>query len=244
MDRRPLPRPTNAQLAILTVLWELGPATVRQVHEALPAAARRGYTTTLKLMQIMAERGLVERDESARSHVYSAAVERGRLQDTLVGDLLSKAFGGSAAKLAIRALSTTPTSLRPFPHRSAYPVRTRCVRPAMRSSISAASSASRGFPSTVSWSTTSVSAARTQSPSDASFATAFALSRARRCVCASGDSPGRAISSTAGRAISNSKPSARSRSRRRGELLARISFVAAALADIRQPGGGGLRGAR
>ena len=83
---------------------------MREVHEGLPDDVRRGYTTTLKLMQIMAEKGLVERDEAQRSHVYTAAVERGQLQDTLVGDLLEKAFGGSAAKLAMRALSAAPTS--------------------------------------------------------------------------------------------------------------------------------------
>ena len=87
-------RPTDAQLAILNVLWELGPATVRQVHEGLPDEVRRGYTTTLKLMQIMAEKGLVERDESNR----------------LVGDLVEKAFGGSGAQLAMRALSNQPAS--------------------------------------------------------------------------------------------------------------------------------------
>jgi len=90
------PKPTDAQLAILNVLWSRGPSTVREVHEALPDDVRRGYTTTLKLMQIMAEKGLVERDESTRSHVYTAALERGRLQDTLVGELLDKAFGGGA----------------------------------------------------------------------------------------------------------------------------------------------------
>lgn len=105
MPRRPTPRPTDGQLAILSVLWELGPATVRQVHEALPSAARRGYTTTLKLMQIMAEKGLVERDESTRSHVYTARTTEGDMQDALVGDLLDKAFRGSAAKLALRALA-------------------------------------------------------------------------------------------------------------------------------------------
>ena len=106
----PRNKPTDAQLAILNVLWSRGSSTVREVHEDLPGELRRGYTTTLKLMQIMAEKGLVERNESARSHVYTAAVERGRLQDTLVGDLLDKAFGGSAAKLAMRALSSAPTS--------------------------------------------------------------------------------------------------------------------------------------
>ncbi len=73
---RPLPRPTDAELAILRVLWEHGPSTVRQVHEALAEARETGYTTTLKLMQIMAEKGLVTRDESRRTHVYTARLTR------------------------------------------------------------------------------------------------------------------------------------------------------------------------
>jgi predicted transcriptional regulator len=103
-------RPTDAQLAILGVLWRTGPATVRQVHEELPAAVRRGYTTTLKLMQIMAEKGLVLRDESARSHVYSAAVGEQDVKGRLVEDLMERAFGGSAAELALRALAHKPAS--------------------------------------------------------------------------------------------------------------------------------------
>jgi len=106
----PRSKPTDAQLSILNVLWSRGASTVREVHEALPENLRRGYTTTLKLMQIMAEKELVVRDETNRSHIYSAAAERAELQDTLVGDLLAKAFGGSAASLAIRALSSTPSS--------------------------------------------------------------------------------------------------------------------------------------
>jgi len=110
MKRHTSDRPTDAQLAILNVLWESGPATVRQVHERLPDELRRGYTTTLKLMQIMAEKGLVERDESSRSHVYSATSEEREMKDLLVGDLVDKAFGGSAALLAMRALSHKPAS--------------------------------------------------------------------------------------------------------------------------------------
>jgi len=98
-------RPTDAQLAILNVLWKLGPATVRQVHEALPATSRRGYTTTLKLLQIMAEKGLVARDASTRSHVYRARSSEDETKERLVEDLALKAFGGSAAQLAMSALS-------------------------------------------------------------------------------------------------------------------------------------------
>ncbi|MHC5002598.1 MAG: BlaI/MecI/CopY family transcriptional regulator [Planctomycetota bacterium] len=119
-SRRPTPkpdpaaRPTAAELAILNVLWDAGPSTVRQVHDALPASIRRGYTTTLKLMQIMAEKELVYRDESGRSHVYSARTSRRATQSHLVGDLVDRAFGGSSAKLVLRALSeqsATPDEL-------------------------------------------------------------------------------------------------------------------------------------
>jgi predicted transcriptional regulator len=103
-------RPTDAQLAILNVLWRIGPATVRQVHEELPDEVRRGYTTTLKLMQILAEKGMAVRDESARSHVYSATTGEREMKDRLVGDLMEKAFDGSGAELALRALSHKPTS--------------------------------------------------------------------------------------------------------------------------------------
>ena len=106
---RQLPRPTDAELAILRVLWERGPATVRQVHEAL-ADRETGYTTTLKLMQIMADKGLVTRDESARTHVYAARVSQEQTQRQLVNDLVDRAFGGSATELVLRALSDARTS--------------------------------------------------------------------------------------------------------------------------------------
>jgi predicted transcriptional regulator len=105
-----LPRPTDAELAILRVLWDAGPTTVRQVHEAMASDRDTGYTTTLKLMQIMAEKGLVTRDESSRTHVYAARVSRDRTQRQLVNDLIDRAFGGSAAALVLQALSAQPTS--------------------------------------------------------------------------------------------------------------------------------------
>jgi len=105
-----LPRPTDAELAILRVLWERGPSTVRQVHEALAEARVTGYTTTLKLMQIMAEKGLVTRDESARTHIYAARLTRDETQQQLVSDLLDRAFGGSAATLVLQALRAGETS--------------------------------------------------------------------------------------------------------------------------------------
>src|SRR5580698_9180715 len=100
-----LPRPTDAELEILRVLWDLGPSTVRDVHTALEQKREIGYTTVLKLMQIMAAKGLVERDETARAHVYKARVAREQTQRQMVGDLLDRAFGGSAAKLMMQALS-------------------------------------------------------------------------------------------------------------------------------------------
>ena len=105
------PRPTEAELAILRVLWELGPATVRQVNEQLSAGRRDvGYTTTLKLMQIMADKGLVTRDESERTHVYAAKASQDQTQRQLVSDLMDKAFGGSASALMLQALNAHPAS--------------------------------------------------------------------------------------------------------------------------------------
>jgi predicted transcriptional regulator len=111
---KPLPRPTDAELAILRVLWERGPCTVRQVHESLSEARDTGYTTTLKLMQIMAEKGLLTRDESLRTHVYSVRLTQGQTQRQLVSDLMNRAFGGSAAALVMQALNAqaaTPEEL-------------------------------------------------------------------------------------------------------------------------------------
>ncbi len=103
-------RPTDAELAILQVLWDRGSSTVRQVHEVLLARQRTRYTTTLKLMQIMAYKGLVTRDESARTHVYAARLGRGETQRQLVADLLGRAFGGSASALVMQALRAQPAS--------------------------------------------------------------------------------------------------------------------------------------
>lgn len=87
------------------MLWEIGPATVRQVFTALEARKPAGYTTVLKLMQIMAEKGLVVRDESGRAHIYAPAAPKEETQSTLVEDLLERVFGGSAANLVQRALA-------------------------------------------------------------------------------------------------------------------------------------------
>jgi BlaI family penicillinase repressor len=109
MTRTP-PRPTEAELEILRVLWERGPSTVRQVHEALAVARETGYTTTLKLMQIMADKGLVTRDESSRTHIYTPRASQESTQQQLVTDLVARAFGGSAAELVLRALSAHTAS--------------------------------------------------------------------------------------------------------------------------------------
>ena len=97
-------RPTEAELEILAVLWEHGPSTVRQVHQQLAGDRDVGYTTVLKLLQIMAEKGLVERDTSERSHVYRARHEAEQTQRQLVSDLLARAFGGAADKLVMQVL--------------------------------------------------------------------------------------------------------------------------------------------
>jgi len=99
------PRPTDAELAILRVLWDRGPSTVREVHEALRSSQTSGYTTVLKLLQIMTDKGLVVRDESQRAHVYGTKLSEQRTQRQLLGDLVDRAFGGSSAKLVLQALS-------------------------------------------------------------------------------------------------------------------------------------------
>lgn len=104
------PRPTTGELEILGVLWNIGPATVRQVFTALEARKPAGYTTVLKLMQIMTDKGLLVRDESDRAHVYRPAVAKEAMQTNLVDDLLEKAFDGSASQLVQRALQTRKMS--------------------------------------------------------------------------------------------------------------------------------------
>lgn len=104
------PRPTDAELEILTVLWDRGPSTVRDVFDTIAARKPTQYTTVLKLMQIMAEKGLVRRDEKQRAHVYEAARPREWTQQQLAGDLLRRAFNGSARSLMVGALSAKKTS--------------------------------------------------------------------------------------------------------------------------------------
>jgi BlaI family penicillinase repressor len=103
-----LPLPTGAELDILAVLWRLGQATVREVHAELQKDS--GYTTTLKQMQLMVDKGLVTRSERFRSHIYEAAVPKEQTQSEIAGDLLKRAFDGSARNLVMGALSAQPAS--------------------------------------------------------------------------------------------------------------------------------------
>ena len=112
MKRTSLPKPTDSELAILRVLWRLGPATVRAVHDELNLNQETGYTTVLKLLQIMTEKGLVKRDESERSHVYKPVCSEEQVQRQLVGHLLDRAFGGSARQLVMQALAAKKSSPR------------------------------------------------------------------------------------------------------------------------------------
>lgn len=110
MGVKPTPRPTDAELAILRVLWQRGPSTVRDVHEELSSTHDTGYTTVLKLLQIMTDKGLVVRDERQRAHVYSTSASEQLTQRQLLGDLMDRAFGGSPAKLVMQALSSKKAS--------------------------------------------------------------------------------------------------------------------------------------
>jgi BlaI family transcriptional regulator, penicillinase repressor len=103
-------KPTDAELEILTVLWSRGPSTVKQVHESLISDPPRGYTTVLKLMQIMSEKGLVRRDENQKAHIYEATWTQEDTQQALVSNLMDKAFSGSAGRLVMQALSNNKTS--------------------------------------------------------------------------------------------------------------------------------------
>jgi predicted transcriptional regulator len=107
-----IPKPTRAELAILRVLWTRGPSTVRQVHEALAEgrSTATAYTTTLKLIQIMTDKGLVVRSDQGRQHVYRARQSETNMQKRLVRDLLDRAFAGSSARLVMHALAARPAS--------------------------------------------------------------------------------------------------------------------------------------
>ena len=105
-----LPKPTDAEIEILHVLWQLEPATVRQIHEHLTQNKQAQYTTTLKQLQVMTEKGLVVRDESERSHVYRAAVARNQVQRQMTTHLIDRVFGGSARGMLMEALGSKKVS--------------------------------------------------------------------------------------------------------------------------------------
>ncbi|MFT6920250.1 MAG: BlaI family penicillinase repressor [Cognaticolwellia sp.] len=100
-------KPTEAELTLLNILWKIGPATVRQVHDTVSQSQKTGYTTVLKILQIMHEKTLVIRDESNRAHVYAPSNSEMVTQSSLLKDLVLKAFGGSTSKLVMRALDNS-----------------------------------------------------------------------------------------------------------------------------------------
>lgn len=109
---KPQRKPTGAELEILSALWKIGPSTVREIQEELGGESATGYTTVLKLLQIMHDKGLVKRDESRRAHVYEARAPREVTQRGLVRDLIERGFEGSTQALVLRALETRTTSPR------------------------------------------------------------------------------------------------------------------------------------
>ncbi|MFP4354154.1 MAG: BlaI/MecI/CopY family transcriptional regulator [Phycisphaerae bacterium] len=114
MPRQPASQPTDVELEILQVLWDTGPATVRQVHDVLGASRRTGYSTTLKMMQVMTDKGLLLKDASVRPQLYRPAQQQEQTQIGLLDDLLQRAFGGSARKMILRAAAAeriTPEEL-------------------------------------------------------------------------------------------------------------------------------------
>lgn len=110
MPETKLIKPTESELEILQVLWEKGQATVREVHEKLLVVKDVGYTTTLKLMQIMFEKGLVLRDDSSRTHIYMPACDKKNTQKELLGKFISNLFGGSSSQLVLQALGSQKVS--------------------------------------------------------------------------------------------------------------------------------------
>jgi len=101
---KPAVKPTEAELTLLNVLWKMGPATVREIHDVVSVTQKTGYTTVLKILQIMHEKSLVIRDESNRAHIYATANSQTQTQSSLIKDLITKAFGGSTSKLVMRAI--------------------------------------------------------------------------------------------------------------------------------------------
>ena len=107
-DRGNLPQPTRTELNILRILWASGKSTVREVHEALNEEESSGYTTALKMLQVMHHKGLVKRDDSQRAHVYSATVSKRETQSNFLSDLVTRLFDGSTSQLVLQALGNSP----------------------------------------------------------------------------------------------------------------------------------------
>jgi BlaI family transcriptional regulator, penicillinase repressor len=103
-------QPTDVELQILSILWELGPSPVREIHKRLEAAKGTNYSTTVKMLAVMLDKGLVKRDESDRPHVYRAAEPRQRTQKRMLGTLIDRVYDGSAMSLVLQALSSRPAS--------------------------------------------------------------------------------------------------------------------------------------
>ena len=110
MTKSNTPKPTDSEMEILQILWEKGDCTVRDVHEILEKSKEAGYTTTLKLMQIMHEKGLVSRDTSSKTHIYRALVNQQKTQQQLVSKMIDNVFNGSAARLVMQALGNHSAS--------------------------------------------------------------------------------------------------------------------------------------
>ncbi len=107
-NRRNLPQPTKTELNILRILWVNGESTVREVHEALNEEEASGYTTALKMLQVMHQKGLVKRDDSQRAHVYAAAVSKMETQSTFLSDMVNRLFDGSTSQMVLQALGKSP----------------------------------------------------------------------------------------------------------------------------------------
>lgn len=116
MARKPSSNPTEVELQILGVLWACGPSTVREVHDALGAERDTGYSTTLKMMQVMTEKGLLIKDDSQRPQVYRPAISQEQAQTQFVDDLIQRVFGGAADKLILRAVSSRHVSPQDLEH--------------------------------------------------------------------------------------------------------------------------------
>jgi predicted transcriptional regulator len=111
-DSDDIPQPTRTELNILNILWDKGPCTVREVHEALNQEEASGYTTALKMLQVMHQKGQVVRDDSERAHVYRAAVSKDQTQKQFLADLANRLFDGSTSRLVLQALGSTPNASR------------------------------------------------------------------------------------------------------------------------------------